>query len=226
MKALVFDAGPIISFALNGLLELLPFLKENYGGEFYISNAVKTEVIDKPLQTKKYGFEALRIAKLLKHKHIEIHDTADYSHETTIITSLANSIFSINGKPLKILDLGEIDSLVLAKNINAEAVVVDERTTRMLIENPRRLHNMLEKRFHSKVIVDKIKLKEFANHFSTIKIIRSVELALIGVDKGFFDDMLSYQSKPEVVKSLLWALKLNGCAISEKDIGCLIKFFN
>jgi len=225
MKAIIFDSGPLITLALNSLLDLVPFLKEEYHGNFYISTAVKAELIEQPLNTKKYAFEALRIDQLLRHNNIEFFDTEVYTEETIIITKLANSIFSINNKSLRILNAGEIDALVLAKNIDAEAVVVDERTTRLLLENPYRLHKMLEKRFRSTVSIDKEKLKEFESHFSTIKVIRSVELALVGVDMGFFNDFMNHGSVYELVKALLWAFKLNGCAISEREIMSLAKLY-
>ena len=56
MKSLVFDAGPIITLTMNNLLWLLNPLKNNFKGEFYLSAAVKEELIDRPLQTKKYKF--------------------------------------------------------------------------------------------------------------------------------------------------------------------------
>jgi len=225
MKALVFDSGPLISFALNSILDIIPFLKKKYKGNFYICNAVRKEIIDQPSKSKKFAFEALRIGHLIEQKDIELFDTAIYSQETDIITELANSIFSIKGRDLRILNAGELDALVLAKNINAEAIVVDERTTRLLLENPYRLHKMLEKKFNSSVTINKEKLKEFEQHFSTLKIIRSVELALVGVDHGFFDDFVKHQDSYELVWALLWALKLNGCAISEREIKSLAKLY-
>ena len=54
MKSLVFDAGPIISLTMNNLLWLLDPLKVNFKGEFYIPMAVKGELVDRPLTTKKF----------------------------------------------------------------------------------------------------------------------------------------------------------------------------
>lgn len=225
MKALIFDSGPLISFALNSMLDIIPFLKKKYKGNFYICNAVRKEIIDQPSKSKKFAFEALRIEHLLEKGDLELFDTTSYSQETDIITELANSIFSIRDRSLRILNAGELDVLVLAKNINADAIVVDERTTRLLLENPYRLHKMLEKKFNSNVFINKEKLKEFEKHFSTLKIIRSVELALVGVDYGFFNDFVRHQSSYELVWALLWALKLNGCAISEREIKSLVKLY-
>ena len=57
MKSIVFDSGPIISFDLNNLLWLLVPLKREFNGKFYITSAVKRELVDKPLEIKKYKFE-------------------------------------------------------------------------------------------------------------------------------------------------------------------------
>jgi len=225
MKAIVFDSGPIITFALNSLLPMMKFLQEEYKGIFYIPNDVEKEIIAQPSKSKKFGFESYMVRGLLKDNIVEVFDTKIYRQETEIITTLANGIYSINGRDLYILNAGELDALVLAKNINADAVVVDERTTRVILENPYRLVKYLEKKFHGKVEINKDKLKEFEKHFSTLKIIRSVELALVAFDKGYFDTMAAYENKIDFVSSLLWALKLHGSAVSEREIAALIKYY-
>lgn len=225
MKAIVFDSGPIITFALNSLLPLFNFLQKHYEGIFYIPTIVQKEIIDQPSRSKRFAFESYLIRGLLKDNIIETFDTSVYRQETDIITSLANSIYSINNKDLEILNAGELDALVLAKNINAEAVVVDERTTRLILENPYRLQKTLAKKFSGRVKINKEKLKEFERHFSTLKIIRSVELALVGLDRGYFNSMTRYENKEDFVKSLLWALKFNGAAVSEREIETLIKYY-
>ena len=51
MKSIVFDAGGIISLTINDLLWLLEPLKKRFKGDFYISKAIKKEIVDKPLTT-------------------------------------------------------------------------------------------------------------------------------------------------------------------------------
>jgi len=200
MKSLVFDTGPVITFALNGLLPMFTLLRKKYAGDFLISNDVYTELIETPLRGRRFAFEAMQVQDLINKKQFTLYDTSSYSEETALITKLANSIFSARGKDLTILNAGELDALVLAKNVDAEAVVVDERTTRLIIENPKRLHGFLEKKFRTKVSVDKQRLKEFSNHFSSLKIIRSVELALMCVDFGFMDDLIKTHTSRQVVE--------------------------
>lgn len=225
MKSLVFDSGPLITFALNGILDIVPFLKRHYAGDFLICNAVRKEIIDTPSRSKRFAFESLQIGSLIVSEHLKLYDTASFSAETAMVTRLANSIYRARGRDITILNAGELDALVLAKNLTADAIVVDERTTRLLLENPFRLHTMLEKKFRTSVEVDKVTLKEFEKHFSTLRIIRSVDLALLAFEKGFFDDLINNSSREKVAESLLWALKLNGCAVSEREIKTYIKIF-
>ena len=68
MKAIVFDSGTIINFAMNGILDILKSLKSEFNGKFIITEAVKEEVIDKPLHIKKFELEALMINSLIQSK--------------------------------------------------------------------------------------------------------------------------------------------------------------
>jgi hypothetical protein len=218
MKCLVFDSGPVISFALNNLLSLLPYLKKRYKGLFYITSEVKKEIVDIPIQGKRFAFEAMLVKGLIANHCLDVFDTSIYAQETDMVEYLANNIFFIANNPLKILNRGELESLVLAKNINAEAVVVDERTTRLLLETPYQLRYVLQEKFKRKVSINKDNLAEFGRHFSTLKIIRSVELALVSYELGLMKGLLAGDSPQEVVRALLWALKDSGCAIPEREI--------
>lgn len=66
MKSIIFDAGPIISLATNNLLWILKPLKKYFNGKFYITDAVKRELVDKPFETKKFKFEAIQVEKLIE----------------------------------------------------------------------------------------------------------------------------------------------------------------
>ena len=54
MKYLIFDSGPLINFALNGILPVLEKIKKEFKGEFLITKEVKREVIDYPLTIKRF----------------------------------------------------------------------------------------------------------------------------------------------------------------------------
>jgi rRNA-processing protein FCF1 len=225
MKSLVFDSGPLISLAMNSMLNLIPKLQEKYGAPFYIPSAIVNELVETPSHSKRYAFESLAIKRLIKDGYLEVFNTEHFSEEIDLTLNLANSIFYIGQKNLVILNRGEIETIVIAKNISADAVVVDERTTRVLIENPFRLHRFLEKKFGYKITINKENLREFERHFSTLRIIRSVELALVSVDLGFLNSLIELEMKDKVVEAMLWALKMNGCAVSEMEIKKLVKLY-
>jgi len=74
MKNLIFDSGPIISLAMARLLWILEPLKEKYGGKFYITPAVKRELVEHPLKIRRFEFEALQTYQLIKNNTLKIID--------------------------------------------------------------------------------------------------------------------------------------------------------
>jgi hypothetical protein len=66
IDSLVFDSGPIISLSTNNLLWILPKIKEKFDGEFLITPAVKRECVTRPLETKKFKFEALQVLRQIE----------------------------------------------------------------------------------------------------------------------------------------------------------------
>ena len=65
MKAIIFDASTLISFAMNGLLREIVGLKKIFKGKFIITKEVKSEVIDRPIKIKRFELEALKIQQLI-----------------------------------------------------------------------------------------------------------------------------------------------------------------
>jgi len=72
MKAIIFDASTLISFAMNGLFPELKELKKVFNGHFIIPKEVRHEVIDKPIKIKRFALEALRVKQLLADKVLEM----------------------------------------------------------------------------------------------------------------------------------------------------------
>ena len=215
MKNLIFDAGPIINFAMNGLLPVLEKLKKEFNGEFLITKEVKYEIIEHPLMIKKYELEALQIKDLFERKIIKYADISnkqidELRNKREQIIAIANSMFNANGKDIHLLDKGECATLALSLILKENnAIVIDERTTRMLCENPENLRKLMEKKFHTSV---KAK-KENYDFFKRFKIIRSTELAYIAYKKKLLnikDDKL--------LEALLYGLKFKGCSISDEEI--------
>ena len=133
-KALFFDAGPIITLVMSRLIWILPKLKEKFGGKFYITPGVKTELVERPLGIKRFEFEALQVMKLIRDGTLEVYDKVPKSRVEQL-QNLANSSFKIKNKNMDIIQTGEMEAVTCALQTNASAVVMDERTLRLLIEN-------------------------------------------------------------------------------------------
>lgn len=217
-KAVIFDSGALISLSMNGLLDELQRLKGVFNGDFLITEQVKYEVIDKPINIKCFELEALKAQQLLDDKTLMTADS--YGISNSLISSkaegilkIANGIFMNGRNNVNIMHSGEASCLALSKILFERGVenviVIDERTTRMLVEKPENLKDLLERKLHTNIVLVK---KDFG-YFKDFKIIRSAELMyvawkknLIGVKKG------------NVLDALLYALKYKGCSISDEEI--------
>lgn len=223
MKALVFDAGTIISISINNLIWLLEPLKKKFGGEFYITLAVKYELVDRPIRGKKYKFEAIIIKDLIKRGVLKVY-TGDLSVKTNRLLGFANKVFSTKDGYLKLLQEGEMESLALVNKIGAGALMVDERTTRMIIENPKNLLDLLSKKLHTPVRLNKANLDVFQKEAGYVNILRSSELIVLAFEFGLLDKYItSHEDERELLDGLLWGTKLRGCSISVDEINEIIK---
>ena len=226
MKIIVFDAGPIISLTTNNLLGLLTNLKEKYKGSFYITEAVKRELIERPLATKKFKFEALQVLRCINSNILEVFGGEELRKKAFHLLDLANTCFKAKGNFIQIVHFAEMSGLAAAILNNADAFAVDERTTRLLIENPNDLIRILEERLHTDIYVNKKVLEEFRKETEKIRLIRSVELVTIAYEFGLLDKyIISNIEDPKrtLLDGVLWGVKLNGCAVSDKEIEEIIK---
>ena len=211
-KSLIFDASSVITLGLNNLLYLLPELKEKFKGEFLLSPQVKKEVIDAPLQSKRFKLQALQINKYINNGTLKVYDNP-LKGKVRDILNLCNMIYRADTY-IKILDLGEVESLVLCSELNG-SYVVDERTMRMLVEDPEGLRELLQSKLHKNVFVNEDSLNEFKRKIKEVNIIRSSELGYIAYLLGMLKDL---GSEKTILDGLLWGLKLRGCAISQEEI--------
>lgn len=218
-RVLFFDTGPIITLVMSRLIWILPKLKEKFGGKFYITPAVKRELITRPLQIKRFEFEALQAMKLIEDGILEVYDAVPQKRVNEFI-GIANSTFKVRNKTMDIIQEGEMQSLAAALEINAEAIVMDERTLRLFVENNQQMKKLLEMRFNAPVAVDQMKLKQFSDRLKSIKIIRSLELVGIAFKMGLLNGYIPKQKggKELLVDSVLWAVKYNGAAVTEQEI--------
>lgn len=233
MQSIVFDTGPIISIATNNLLWVLEELKKRYDGEFYITPAVKKEVMDKPLRSKMFKLEALQIMFYISKGVIKIYqpkDVKQFNLQSKKLLDLANNLFVCQGVNMQIAHLAEIEALALAKMINADAFVVDERSIRALVENPESLANLLSKKLHKHITINKEFKRDFLKITKDIQLIRSTELMTTAYDFGILDKYVIKKDlvqginfKKSLLEGILWGLKLHGCTISNKEIKEIMK---
>lgn len=214
-KYIIFDSGPIINFAMNGILPVLRKLRKEFNGEFLITKEVKQEIIDTPLNIKKYELEALEIKELfdegvIKHADLTTQQVDELRNKREEIMNIANTTFYANNRPIHILEKGECAALALSLILNEPNVVaVDERTTRMLCENPENIRKLLQKKLHTSITANR---KNY-DFFKKFRIIRSTELAYIAYKKG----LIELKDK-KTIEALMYALKYRGCSISEEEI--------
>lgn len=228
MKSLVFDSSTLISLSMNNLLEILIPLKSKFGGEFYITPAVKREVVDVPISGKRYKLEAIQVLSLLTNNTLSVHHNKDIEKMTETLLRLANNLFLSGDNPITIVQKAEIECLALAKFINASAFVVDERTTRLLIEDPTKISKILQEKIHKNIKINNENLELLRKEVKGINIIRSTELMTIAFEFGLLNkysmkDVKNILDHPVDIKktlldATLWGLKTRGCSISEQEI--------
>lgn len=218
MKALIFDSSTLINFTMNGLLDVFIKLKKEFDGKFLITENVEYETIKRPLKIKKFELGALRIKSLLDNKIIELPISIDIKNSqieelTKDILKVANHTFIVKDSYIHLIDDGEASSLALSEILDKKGIknmiVMDERTTRMLIEKPENLHKLLESKMHMRI---KAREENFSL-FSKFKIIRSCELAYIAYKKQLIE-----LKNDEVLDALLYAVKYKGCSVSRSEL--------
>ncbi|MFA6887924.1 MAG: hypothetical protein WC254_00325 [Candidatus Woesearchaeota archaeon] len=224
MKQLLFDTGPIINFTINNLLWLLDELKKEFNGEFYITPEVYNELINKPLSTRKYKLEALQVLPYITKGTLKIYKNPQIVEIAKKLGQYANHSFEIEHQPIEIVHSGELEAVAAAIFLKADAIVIDERTTRHLIENPKKIALHFENTIHRKVFTNVDNLNKVREMISNLKVIRSTELVTIAYEKGLFKEYTENAGKiiPNINKAVLegalWGVKLNGCSVKEDEI--------
>ncbi len=230
MKAIVFDTGPIISLTINSLLWILEELKKEYKGEFYITPAVYDELINKPLSTRKYKLEALQVLPYITKGMLKVYNNLPIITIAKELDTVANKIFQVEGTYVQIVHRGEIEAVATAVFLKAEAIAIDERTTRHLIESPERIAQHMENTMHKTVTINGENLKRVKELVGDLKVIRSVELVTVAYEKGFLNMYTENAAtrivpniKQAVLEGALWGVKLNGCSVKEEEINDILR---
>ena len=218
MRAIIFDASTLITLSMNGLFNELRELKKVFRGKFIISKEVYGEIVERPIKTKRFELEALRLKQLVDEKVLELPSALgikddEITSKAQVLLDHANSSFRGRGKDIHLIDMGEASVLALHNILNEKkienVVAVDERTTRVMCEKPDNLIKLLKRKLHTDVKMDKKK----ASEFTKCKLIRSSELVYIMWRKGIVK-----LKDPRTLEALLWAVRFKGCSISDQEI--------
>lgn len=222
-KYLIFDSGGIINITQNCLVSMFRDLNKVFQGEFLITPEVKYETIDRPLGIRRFEWGAIRIQSLVDEEILrmfdeeELVDSKELKLKTNEVMDSANNALFVDGKPVHLIERGEAEcmalSLLLAKKGIDNAVVIDERTARMLCEDPDKLEKIMESKLRAEIKIDYEKLKQFQK----IKVLRSTEMVYMAFKKGLID------SDRRKLEAILYAIKFGGCSVSEKEVQIMKK---
>jgi len=223
MGDILCDASSFISLTESCMEKVIYFLTEKHHVRFIIPRGVEDEMVHRPLSTKykTHGFSALRIKHMIKKGVITSVDTSNVKERANEILRITNNLLFARGKPIKLVHYGEAEMIALAEFLRIKALLIDERTTRMLIETPFTIKKHLEKEFNVHIMMNKKHLKEFSNITSGMYAIRSSELIILAYEKGFFDHFDNM--KKDLLEAALKDAKFSGCAIRFDEIEDYIK---
>jgi len=217
MKYLIFDAGPIISMTMNGMLPIIEKLKGIFDGEFILTPHVRKEVVDKPMKIKKFKLEAIQVNDMIERGVFKMSNAVIPNQkldiETKKILKTTNGVLRTTqtGEKIKIIHDGEASCLAFSNLCGADnVIVIDERTTRMLTEAPQNLETMMEKKLHTSLDAE----LSLLNELKKFKFIRSAELLFVAYKKN----LIPIKKNKDLLDALLYGVKFKGAAISSVEI--------
>lgn len=217
-KNLVFDSSALISIGSNGLWSFFEeFKKRNPKINFYITQGVYDETIKIKEKVVRFGWLSIQMEYLVKAGIFEIISAKNLK-ESKSLAEKANNIFYTKHGKLEILQEGELESVVFAKTNNA-ILVIDEIVTRWLVEEPKRLHALMEQRYKEKVLYNEKILSDIERDLGDLPVIRSVDFIAFGIKKGYFK---KYEGM-RFARHLLYAIKHAGCATTYEEIDKFVK---
>jgi DNA-binding Xre family transcriptional regulator len=230
MKSLVFDAGPVISLTMNNLLWLLEPLQIKFAGLFYVPEAVKRELVDEPLATKRFKFEALQVQQYISANVLKVLKNEETKEEALHLLNLANNCFEAKNHHMNVVHFGEMSTIAAAKLLKSNAVVIDERTTRELVERPEAVARLMSNKLHTRVGINRKNLSALKEELRGTRVIRSAELVTVAYEFGLLNryvrsgqEKVVPRLKQVLLDSVLWGVKLDGCSITKEEIDRLLK---
>ena len=129
------------------------------------------------------------------------------------------NIVDMDRNDVRIIHNGEAECIALYKLIEADAFLVDERTTRHLIEAPEKLHEYMQSRLSRKIDVNMRAIELSKKVIGKMNVIRSSEVLAFAYENG----LLNLEENKKTLEAALYALKFSGCSITEEEIQEYIK---
>lgn len=221
-KALIFDSGALINLSMNGLLYILEPLKKNFQGKFLITKQVKYEVVDRPIGIQRFELGALIVKNLIDKGVLEMPSSLGITDElidsgTKEFMQKSNHCLSLKGNWMEIVSDAEMSCLALSSELTKREfdcmIAIDERTTRMLFEDPKKLTEIMSNKLHQRVKISDKPCSE-----GDFSFIRSSELVYVAYKKGF----IKIEGK-QALEALLYATKFKGSSISFEELEQLKK---
>ncbi|OIO81052.1 hypothetical protein AUJ84_01775 [Candidatus Pacearchaeota archaeon CG1_02_32_132] len=217
-KILILDSGPIINFSMNSLLYLFEKIDSIPEMDIVMTNFVRKEVVDYPLNIKRFELDALRVNELIQKKIIKTPTDFGISNEeisklTQKIISVINLTLKANNQYIKIVSDAEVSCLALSLLLNKKNIEtmigIDERTTRILFEKSENLEELMSKKLKTRVVIDNNEFKKFG----IFRFIRSSEIVYAAYKKN-----LTLIKGKRALEALIFATKFKGSSISFEEI--------
>jgi len=204
------DSSSLISLCDNCILKIL----EDSKNKFVIPKRVKMEVFDAPFSIKRFKLRAIQINTYLKKGTIEIIEDPFIYEYAEKITDLANNLLEYRGDHVKIIHQGEAEVIACLRFVKGNTIVLDERTTRHLIEDPDQLKRYMESRTGLGLTMDEGVKRELAKELVGINVLRSAEVFANAYERRLFPQ---YDTR-DALEAGLYALKFSGCSITDEEI--------
>jgi hypothetical protein len=221
-KEILCDSSALISISDSCLAESLKFMADKYRVTFVITDMIEYECVKHPLDLdkKEYSLSALRIKDALE-KRVLVKVAANFAIEKKreSLLALANNIFFVNGRPITLVQAGEAELLALASELRIRHLMMDERTTRLLIEAPFKIKEHMEQEFRASVMVHRENLAKFNDITRGIEVFRSAEFVTEACKNGFFKQYGALEAK--MLEAALHRLRYAGCSIIDEEIAGL-----
>ncbi|VVB73871.1 Uncharacterised protein [uncultured archaeon] len=211
--SVVCDSSSLIALTDAGLLGALMSVKQRMKGDLLVTQEVINESINRPIKIPEYSFSAVRLKRALDGGAFGVIGFSDNTFDK--ILASANNMF-YTSRPFHLVNHGEAEMLAAAVDNGLQTLLMDERTTRALIESPMELKNHLEGEFRIRINVNQDMFGEFQELTNGLQVIRSAEVIALANEKGYFKKYKDLADK--AYEAALYAVKFNGCSIGFDEI--------